>query len=316
MSADEFDLIERYFNRAVSDPDVLLGIGDDAAVLNTHGPVAMAVDTLVAGVHFPTAINGEAIGHRALAVNLSDLAAMGATPRWCTLALTLPQPNEQWLADFSAGFFRLADRFATSLVGGDLTRGPLTISVQVLGNVAESGPLTRAGARAGDGLFVTGSLGDSAAALARFANDSSAWERRGEALAAGFLWPEPRVAAGLALIGVATACIDISDGLLADLGHLCAASSCHGVVELEKLPLSEALLSSVAQDQARTLALTGGDDYELLFSAAADQDAGELGRRLGVPVTRIGCLQVGSGTSVTLHNDPVAAPRGGYNHFR
>ena len=151
MPADEFDLIERFFKRDTDDPDVAVGIGDDAAVVRATGELAVAVDTLVADVHFPVATPPAAIGHRALAVNLSDMAAMGAVPRWCTLALTMPAVDEAWLADFAAGFFALADQFGTRLVGGDLTHGPLTVSVQVLGSFPDAGPLTRAGARPGDG---------------------------------------------------------------------------------------------------------------------------------------------------------------------
>jgi thiamine-monophosphate kinase len=315
MAADEFALIERFFTRPVDDPDVRLGIGDDAAVLQHDGLIAVAVDTLVADVHFPQGMSATAIGHRALAVNLSDLAAMGAAPRWCTLALTLPEADEGWLKAFAAGLFELADRFQVSLVGGDLTRGPLTISVQVIGAVADSGPLTRSGAQAGDQLFVTGSLGDSAAGLARLRDARHISSTDPDALIQRFLWPQPRVTAGLALNGVAASCIDISDGLLADCGHICTASGCRGVIELERLPLSDGLLANMSQEKARQLALSGGDDYELLFSMAEGTSEAQLSKRLGLPVTRVGFMKPGSGTALTLQGKPVAMPGRGYSHF-
>ena len=313
MSADEFALIERFFNRPVADPDVVVAIGDDAAVVKTHGSLAVAVDTVVAGVHFPVHTPAKAVGHRALAVNLSDLAAMGATPRWCTLALTVPEVDEGWLAGFADGFFALGAVHGITLVGGDLTRGPLTVSVQVIGSVADSGALTRGGARSGDWLFVTGTLGDSAAGLKIITAGSAGDDP--SPLAERFLWPEPRVAAGQALNGVAAACIDVSDGLLADLGHLCDASACRGVVELEQLPLSAALQATLPLDEARQLALSGGDDYELLFTVSGEVDTNQLTRRLGLPVTCIGRLGTGSGTVVRLNGKPLAVTRGGYSHF-
>jgi thiamine-monophosphate kinase len=313
MAADEFQLIERYFNRTLTDPDVVLGIGDDAAVLHVAGDLAVAVDTLVAGVHFPLAMPAAAVGHRALAVNLSDMAAMGAAPRWCTLALTLPEADETWLAGFTQGLFDLARVFQVSLVGGDLTRGPLTVSLQLLGSLAATGALTRGGARPGDALYVTGTLGDAAGGLALLQEVAVVGAQ--DPLLNRFLWPRPRVAAGMALTGMARACIDVSDGLLADLGHVCAASGCRGIIEMERLPLSEDLVARHGTDRARQLALSGGDDYELLFSAAAEHAAAELSVRLGVPVPRIGWLQPGAGTAVTLDGVPVTVGRGGYSHF-
>lgn len=313
MAADEFELIERYFNRQLSDPDVVLGIGDDAAVLRVAGDLAVAVDTLVADVHFPLAMPAAAVGHRALAVNLSDMAAMGAVPRWCTLALTLPEADETWLAGFTQGLFDLAAAFQVSLVGGDLTRGPLTVSLQLLGSLSATGPLTRGGAQPGDALYVTGTLGDAAGGLALFRDVAAPGAE--QPLLERFLWPQPRVAAGMALNGLARACIDVSDGLLADLGHVCAASGCRGIIEMERLPLSQDLVARHGTDRARQLALAGGDDYELLFSAAPEHAAAELSVRLGVPVTRVGRLQPGAGTAVTLDGVPVAAGRGGYSHF-
>ena len=310
--ADEFDLIERYFKRRLEDPDVLLGIGDDAALVRAEGDLAVAVDTLVAGVHFPIDMPAAAVGHRALAVNLSDMAAMGARPRWCTLALTLPEADEAWLADFTAGLFALAQTFAVSLVGGDLTRGPLTVSLQVLGSVDQDAALTRGGARPGDALFVTGTLGGAAGGLELIHNGAA--DAPGD-LVQRFLWPQPRVSAALALHGVATACIDISDGLLADLGHVCAASGCRGVLELEHLPVSDDLMAQFGTERARELALTGGDDYELLFSTGADFDAAAFSARQGIRVTRVGRLQQGAGTVVTMADQPVTVGQAGYSHF-
>jgi thiamine-monophosphate kinase len=263
----EFEIIGRWFTRPLNDAAVQVGIGDDAAIVDSAGPLAIAVDMLIAGTHFPAELAADAIGYRALAVNLSDLAAMGARPRWATLALSLPEADATWLENFGNGFFRLAERFGVSLIGGDTTRGPLTATVQLIGNAPER-PLLRSGGRPGDRIFVSGTLGDSAAALEHFATPVA--ERSADAafLLERFGYPKPRVALGRALAGLAHAAIDISDGLLADLGHLCRQSDCGAAVDLERLPLSPALRSLYAAERAEEFALHGGDDYELCFSVA------------------------------------------------
>lgn len=310
--AGEFELIERYFFRPVHDPAVLVPAGDDAAVVDPGGPIAVAVDTLVAGVHFPEDCPAHALGHRVLAVNLSDMAAIAAEPRWCTLALTVPAADPAWLEAFAAGLFALADRFGVALIGGDLTRGPLTLTLQILGDAAA--PLVRSGGRAGDDVYVTGTLGDAAAgleALARAGPDS------GDALVRRFLYPEPRVAAGRALADLAHAAIDVSDGLLADLGHITTQSGCGAVLDVGALPLSEALVAAAGTARARELALTGGDDYELCFTAPreAAERLHAAFTALDVRLTHVGRLTRGQGIDCRLDGEPFTVAATGYSHF-
>ncbi|HLF10646.1 MAG TPA: thiamine-phosphate kinase, partial [Gammaproteobacteria bacterium] len=265
----EFDIIDRYFTRATQDKDVLIGVGDDAAVINIDGLAAITVDTLVAGVHFPERMAASLIGYRTMAVNLSDLAAMGAQPRWCTLALTLPNADEMWLEGFARGFFELAERFGVSLVGGDLTRGPLTVTLQLIGRAHPEHLLTRSGGNLGDDVYVTGTLGDSAAGIALLSeHPDPQTSAAATALKERFYRPQPRVAEGLALRSLASAAIDISDGLLADLGHICAASGCGALIDVERVPLSAELMSLFPPQLALAHALAGGDDYELCFTAS------------------------------------------------
>jgi thiamine-monophosphate kinase len=258
----------------------------------------MALDTLVDGAHFPAGFDARFVGHRALAVNLSDLAAMGAEPAWALLGLTLPSADEHWLAGFSAGFDALARRHGVALVGGDTTRGPLTVTVSLAGTVPPGRALMRNGARAGDDLWVSGTPGDAAAGLAILQGRLNAQGRARDALLARFQLPQARVALGIALRGIATSCIDVSDGLLGDLGKLCAASGVGADVSSRELPLS-AGLCSVAPPEARiAFAFAGGDDYELLFTADPAQrktlsalDAGVVLRRIGT-VTEAGDVLV------------------------
>jgi thiamine-monophosphate kinase len=314
----EFDIIARYFTRASGDADVVLGIGDDAAVLAIDGHVAVTVDTLVAGVHFPDGMAPHLLGYRLMAVNLSDLAAMGATPRWCTLALTLPVAEELWLDGFSRGLFELADRYGVSLVGGNLSRGPLTLTLQLIGRVERENLLTRGGGHVGDDIYVTGTLGDSAAGIALILERSAA--PQGSAAAAlkeRFYRPVPRVGAGLALGPLATAAIDVSDGLLADLGHICTASGCGATIDVERVPLSAELLSLFPPQEALALALGGGDDYELCFTAPPSR-AEEIEAVLeaaGTPVRRIGQLVAGQTVVCRRDGEPFAPAVRGFSHF-
>jgi thiamine-monophosphate kinase len=315
---DEFEVIERYFKRPTSDPDVVLGIGDDAAVLAVNGHVAVTVDTLVAGVHFPDGCAPALLGYRLMAVNLSDLAAMGAQPRWGTLALTLPSADEPWLDGFSRGLFELADRYGVSLVGGNLSRGPLTLTLTLLGVVEPKNMLTRGGGHVGDDVYVTGTLGDSAAGIALILERSAA--PHGSAAAAlkeRFYRPVPRVGAGLALGPLATAAIDISDGLLADLGHICKASGCGATIDVERVPLSVELLSLFPPQDALAQALGGGDDYELCFTAPPSR-AEEIEAVLeasGTPVRRIGQLVAGQSVVCRRAGEPYTPAVRGYRHF-
>lgn len=269
MAVGEFELIARYF-RSVGAirQDVLLGVGDDAALLAMPAGQALVacVDTLVAGRHFPEDFPAEDIGWRALAVNLSDLAAMGATPAWVTLALTLPEASDEWLEGFAAGFAALARAHGVALVGGDTTRGPLTVTVQALGWVPPAEALRRDGARPGDLVYVTGWPGDAAAGLQLMQGQLTGQGALRAALIQKFRRPEPRVALGLRLRGVASACIDVSDGLGQDLGRLAQASAVGATIRASELPLSQALFALAGDERARQLALAGGDDYELLFT--------------------------------------------------
>ena len=314
----EFDIIARYFTRASGDADVVLGIGDDAAVLAVDGDVAVTVDTLVAGVHFPDGTAPNLLGYRLMAVNLSDLAAMGASPRWCTLALTLPSADELWLDGFSRGLFELADRYGVSLVGGNLSRGPLSLTLQLIGKIERANLLTRAGGHVGDDIYVTGTLGDSAAGIALILERSAA--PQGSAAAAlkqRFYRPVPRVGAGLALGPLATAAIDVSDGLLADLGHICTASGGGATIDVERVPLSAELLSLFPPQEALALALGGGDDYELCFTAPPSR-AEEIEAVLeaaATPVRRIGQLVAGQTVVCRRDGEPFTPAARGYRHF-
>ncbi|MCA1799291.1 MAG: thiamine-phosphate kinase [Xanthomonadaceae bacterium] len=287
--------------------DVALGIGDDAAVLQPRSghELVVCADTLVAGVHFPDGTAPSAIGHKALAVNLSDLAAMGAEPGWALLALTLPEADEAWLREFATGFSELATRFEVMLVGGDTTRGPLTVSVTALGQVPAGGALRRAGARPGDALCVSGTLGDAALALAQW----RAGGVRDVELAARLDLPEPRVALGLALRGIAHAAIDVSDGLLSDLRKLIEADGLGATVEIEQLPRSERFAASGGTTE---MMLGGGDDYELLFALPAAALPGLAAHS----VTRIGTVEAERGVRcVDGTGRPVKVTAAGYEHF-
>lgn len=322
----EFDLIELIRQRtAQSRGDVVLGIGDDAALLKSPAgqQLVACTDTLVAGVHFPQGTAAQDIGWKSLAVNFSDLAAMGATPAWAMLALTLPNADRRFVEAFAEGFAQLARAHAVSLVGGDMTQGPLSITVSAFGFVPENRALLRSGARVGDAVFVTGRLGDAAAAL-RLIQDSGLGTRdagneqaRAELLAR-LNRPEPRIAAGLALRDVASACIDVSDGLLADLGHVCEASGVGAVVDGDALPVSSAMLALFDADQRRTFALAGGDDYELCFTASvdrADRIAADFAR-LGFGAARIGRIVAEPGVRARDANgNTVEMPYRGWQHF-
>ena len=314
----EFEIIKRYFTRQTTDPDVVLGIGDDAAVLAVHGHVAVTVDTLVPGVHFPDGMAPHLLGYRLLAVNLSDLAAMGASPRWCTLALTLPSADERWLEGFSRGLLELAERFGISLVGGNLSRGPLSLTLQLMGTVSPKHMLTRSGGHVGDDIYVTGTLGDSSAGITLITERKAAPEgSAAAALKERFFRPVPRIGAGLALGPLATAAIDVSDGLLADLGHVCAASACGATIDVERVPLSGELLSLFPPQEALAHALGGGDDYELCFTAPPSR-AEEIEAALeaaATPVRRIGQLVAGQTVVCWRDGEPFVPPVRGYRHF-
>jgi thiamine-monophosphate kinase len=312
----EFDLIARIKARARTGPGVELGIGDDAAVLRVPPGklLVVATDTLNAGVHFPAGTTAADIGWKALAVNLSDLAAMAAQPAWCTLSLALPETDAVWLDAFLDGFLALADAHGVALVGGDTTRGPLSICVTAHGFVGEGAALRRDGARVGDDLWVSGTLGDAAGALAQW----RAGQGRDPVLRRRLDRPSPRIAVGLALAGIAHAGIDVSDGLFADLGHVCTASAVGAEIDIDALPASAALQASFDRDARRLLQAAGGDDYELCFSASAERRAAIHGiaRDADVALTRIGRIVAGAGVHAPLAGGGEWTPaHAGYTHF-
>lgn len=317
MPLGEFALIDRWFRDIGSRRDTRVGVGDDGAVLAPpagHDLVAV-VDTLVEGVHFPAGSPARSVGHRALAVNLSDIAAMGATPAWALLSLTLPKPDEGWLEEFAAGFSALARAHDVQLVGGDTTSGPLAVSVQVLGVVPRGAALLRSGGQAGDLVYVTGSPGDAACGLAllqgRLRIPANADTAALDALRDRFLFPAPRCAAGAQLRGIASACIDISDGLAGDLAKLAFASHCGARVDVRQLPLSEALLAVAERVAAEHFALTGGDDYELCFTVPPSR-APALE---GLPCTPVGRLVEGHGVAVYRGDNVIEFSHSGFDHF-
>lgn len=321
MPVGEFELIERYFASGFGErDDVVLGVGDDAALVRVPPgcELVVAADTLVAGVHFPPDLAAEHVGYRVLAVNLSDVAAMGAEPAWCTLALTLPQADERWLGDFSRGLRELARRHRVALIGGDTTRGPLTLTLQIIGLVPSGSALRRDGARVGDLIFVSGTPGDAAAGLALLqaspAGRSSAADHY---LRERFLAPTPRVALGQSLRDFASAAIDLSDGLQADLGKLLTASGVGARVDLENLPLSDALLASESPERARELALGGGDDYELCLTARAERRAAVLAAAAACscPIREIGIIESQAGLRCFDRGREVTLAVRGYDHF-
>jgi thiamine-monophosphate kinase len=317
----EFSLIDRIRHlSAHARGDVRVGIGDDAALLAMPAgqELAVAIDTLVEGVHFPSDTAAADVGWKALAVNLSDLAAMGAMPAWALLALTLPDADVAFIDGFAAGFAQLAQTFHVALVGGDTTRGPLTVSVAVHGFVPPGKALTRGGAQAGDVLLVTGTLGDAAGGLQLLQRNHGVENAEAAYLIERLNRPTPRVAAGLALRERATACIDVSDGLLADLGHVCVSSQVGADIEAGLLPCSSSLLHVFGETAAREFALSGGDDYELCFTVPAQHVASVQAdlTKLGCGATRIGRIVEGEGIAVRdSEGHRLELSRQGWDHF-
>jgi thiamine-monophosphate kinase len=320
MSLGEFELIKRFFaNAGPRCEDVTLGIGDDAALVRVPDgtELVVTVDTIVAGVHFPPGTGAEDIGYRALAVNLSDIAAMGAMPAWATLALTLPAADERWLEGFCAGFFSLARAHDVTLIGGDTTSGPLTITVQIMGHVPTGKALRRSGAHVGDSIFVSGHVGDAAAGLALIEKRADASDaRHRDQLVACFLRPVPRIGLGRALRGLASAMIDISDGLGADLGHILEASGVGARIDSNRLPMSRALTDTFGPKRALELALGGGDDYELCFTLAREHEQliSGIETAAGCELSRIGVIESQPGLKLQ-DGSPVSQTLRGFDHF-
>lgn len=316
----EFELIRNYFAAApCAQPGegVALGIGDDCALLSVAAgeQLAVSTDTLVAGVHFPDVCDPFLLGQRALGVSASDLAAMGASPLAFTLALTLPQVSADWLEAFARGLNKMAQSCGLRLIGGDTTRGPLSLTLTVLGTVPTGQALTRSGARPGDVLCVGGPLGDAAGALPLVLNQRSTEASTTQALLARYWSPQPQFELGIALRGKAGAALDISDGLLADCGHIATASGVRLLVEREKVPMSDALLTFFGPDAALNAALSGGDDYRLAFTLPPSWLA-EL-QAAGLPVFVLGRVVEGHGVALidALGQDVTPLTRG-YQHFQ
>lgn len=322
MACGEFSLIARYFDRVRnSRRDVDTGIGDDCALLTVAEKqlLAISTDTLVSGIHFLPDIDPRDLGYKALAVNLSDLAAMGADPSWLTLAITLPEVDENWLEAFSDSLFEQLDYYDMQLIGGDTTRGPLSMTLGIHGLVPVGRALKRSGARPGDWIYVTGTPGDSAAGLAIVQHRLEvANAQHSEYLVKRHLRPKPRILQGQALRDLASSAIDLSDGLISDLGHILKASYCGARITLDSLPYSEAMQANVTPEQALNWALSGGEDYELCFTVpelnrgALDVAIGNL----GVPFTCIGQIGPASeGLQFFKDGKPVTLDLKGYDHF-
>lgn len=304
---DEFELIRRFFSRDVESRDVVVGVGDDGALLRPSPGYDQVhvIDTLVEGVHFPANIDAADIGFRVVAVNLSDIAAMGATPRWMTLALTLWDKDEQWVERFADGLYSAASAYGVALVGGDTTQGDAVVAtVHLTGEVEQGGALLRSGAQVGDTVYVTGTVGDAAAGLQLLQSDIA-----DDPMVQRFLRPDARIVQGRALRGRASAAIDISDGLVADLGKLARASGVGAEIDVDRLPLSAAMLDRFDRASAQRFALTGGDDYELCFTAPAESVADLDG------VTAIGLVTGGGDVVCRRGGEVVDVDTSGYRHF-
>ncbi|GAB4261526.1 MAG: thiamine-phosphate kinase [Methylomicrobium sp.] len=311
MPAAEFDLIERFFaNRKAFRSETELGVGDDCALLNVPPGYRLAIstDTMVENVHFFAGTEPLDLGYKLLAVNLSDLAAMGAEPIAATLAMTLPSADEAWLDRFATGFFELARCYRVDLIGGDTTSGPLTLTVQVFGLVPNESPLLRSGARAGDGIYVTGQLGDAGLGLKivqgyRGSYDDSALKR--------FNRPLPRVEQARALRGIANSCIDVSDGLAQDLSHILRQSGVGACLDWQALPLSDAVREYIETTGDWLLPLAAGDDYELCFTVPADKESLLDGHEF----TRIGIVESLPGTRINRFGITESLKVHGFEHF-
>ncbi len=314
----EFDLIARHFSRAT--PGALLGVGDDCALLAPTPGMTLAVttDMLLQGRHFSPQDSPAGLGHKSLAVNLSDLAAMGATPRWATLSIALPEVNDAWLTAFARGFFRMADSVGIELVGGDTTRGTLAISITAIGEIPAGAALRRDGARVDDDVWVSGVIGSAALALA-YRQSRLFMEQIDAARVLPALYlPTPRVALGIALRGIASSAIDLSDGLAADLGHILKQSQVGAVIDFTAVPTLPVTQQYLHDAVARECILAGGDDYELCFTASSQQRDAVLAAAAsaGVAVSRIG--QITAAPGLVIHDadgQPVSLARTGYDHF-
>ena len=317
----EFDLIKRYFSRKSLQNGVSLSVGDDCAITSIPSGYQLAIttDTLVEGTHFLPSISPADLAYKSVAVNLSDLAAMGATPTWMSLALTLPEIKEAWLAEFSQSLFAILDRYGVSLIGGDTTKGSLSITLTAQGFLPENQGLFRHQAKVGDWIFVSGFLGDSAAGLDLLLQNRKIENESDRYFIQRHLHPTPRVELGLALRSFSCCALDISDGLLADLEHILERSQVGAEIYLENLPLSHHLCTQYEQTQAEKFALTGGEDYELCFTVSEEkrEEMEQVLRSQGIKVTRIGqILPATSGLNLLKNGKKMALPTHiGFDHF-
>lgn len=317
----EFDLIGRYFsNSGHKRKDVVIGIGDDCAVTTVpeNQQLAVTTDTLVSGVHFLNDAPAKSVAYKAVAVNLSDLAAMGAEPAWISLSLSLPEVDETWLDEFAAGLYELTQYYSVELIGGDTVKGPMALTITAQGFIPPGSELTRSNAKPGDWVYVTGTLGDAGAGLDILKNALNVSGEAKDVLINRHYFPTPRVAVGTAIRRIATSCIDISDGLLSDLKHILKASECGAKIHVDRLPLSRALTSAVSPEQAIEYALSAGDDYELIFTVGEEQ-RGSLETSLAstnVKATCIGQLTGQAGVLSLMHNNEKFTPQNpsGYEH--
>lgn len=320
--AGEFNLITTYFvNRQTQRKDVQLSLGDDSALVTSpeNVQIAISTDTLVAGTHFLEHANPAWVAHKALASNLSDLAAMGASPAWVSLALTLPEPDEMWLAPFSESFFELANYFNIQLIGGDTTKGPLSITLTVQGFVPEGKAMRRDGAKVGDWIYVTGTLGDSAAGLEVVLDESKRSKPFAEELERRHYLATPRLVVGQALRNVASSCLDVSDGLISDLKHIMDASNVGAVINVDAIPLSDELLAYCDdKDEALKMALISGEEYELCF-CVPEEHKGQMDTLLAYSGTTATCIgQIRSGGELVLEKEgqKLDWQLSGYDHFK
>ena len=316
----EFALIDRYFKRAAR--SATLGVGDDAAIIQPEPGMQMltSTDMLVAGTHFFPGAEPEALGWKTLAVNVSDIAAMGATPRWALLAMSLPEADEQWIESFARGFFACADAFSVELIGGDTTRGPLNFCVTIMGEAPTGKALLRSGAKLGDDIWVSGQPGRAALGLAHLQGKCKLQGATRDEYLAALHRPQPRVQLGLALRDIASAAIDVSDGLLADLGHILEQSQASAIIELERLPKLK-IEGDVSESLERESVLAGGDDYEVVFTApvARRKEIEALSASLQLALARIGAVSGKGSEQIRLLDaagNAVTADRLGYDHFQ
>ncbi len=315
----ESELIEQYFlSTQLPDNGIALGIGDDAAVINIPADKQLVVstDTLVSNIHFHSTDKAEDIGYKTLAVNLSDMAAMGAEPKWVSMSLTLAEINHDWLKAFSDSFFELANEHSLALIGGDLCRGSLSVSIHIQGLVSKNKYVTRSGARVGDNIYVTGTLGDAGAALKLKSASGNSPDH--QYLQSRLLRPTARIEAGLKLAGFVNSMIDLSDGLIQDLTHISRSSAVGAEIFVDQIPLSEQIKNLFSYEEALSLALSAGDDYELCFTAPAETEhsISKLFETLNCPISKIGIIRDGKEIKLTKNDgQEFKSESSGYQHF-